>query len=119
MNIDTAARIVGHNLYGSRKVAKNLARQLGLAHNAEEFDALVERVETQHGPATIEDHIRRAFRTVWIVQCDQPYSIITIPGESPGIADCRRVSAMVAIGDLAAEVQRVDAIAQANARARR
>ena len=106
----------GHNQYGSRRVAKTFARLKGWAENAQEFDALIQRVEAQYGPNAIEQEIQQGFRNIWVVQCDQPYAIITRPGESPGIADCRRVSSMVRVADLRAEVQRVEAIARINAK---
>ena len=119
MNITDAAFMVGHNQYGSRRVAKTFARLKGWAENAQEFDALIERVADKHGPHAIEQEILQGFRTIWVAQTAQPYAIVCRPDESPGVPDCRRVAAMVRVENLAAEVQRVETIANANARAGR
>lgn len=119
MNLSESAFIIGHNQYGSRKVAKAYARERGLANNAAEFDHLCNSLETKHGTHAIEQEIREGFRTIWVVQVANPYAIVCRPDDSPGVADCRRVSSMVRLSDLPTEVQRVEAIAKINARARR
>lgn len=119
LTIDHAAVLIGHNRFGSRSVAKKIARDWGLANNAREFDELCQRIAHEFGEQRVLDHIREGFRTVWVRYTDPPYTIDAAPDEQPGEPNCHRISAMTPVASLSQEIDRVLAIAQANMQRRK